>query len=177
MRSRPMPSSKTHAQRMCRIRVGRGGGSHPALKRMSALHILFFGGSGPRFRQEFLDAGNSLWFGTVGPCEAIYTPAAMIVVEKTINMSDCLGVRAVLLTAADSRAPEKLQMYIDELRAVGRSSNATLQAFEWYPKTGLSGLEEIVATGSETPVVPPPTEVIEGEGEVAKEQADEQQEK
>lgn len=113
-----------------------------------------------RPRQEFLDAGNSMWFGTIGPCDAVYTPAAMIVVERTINMSDCLGVRAVLLTASDTKAPEQLQMYIDELASVGKASNATKQALEWYPKVIP---EENVGV---TPVPPPG-----GEGDDDKEVA------
>ena len=77
----------------------------------------------PEITQEYLDAGNTIFWGSVGPRQGLWMPAGYIVAEHTVNNVDCVGVRVGLFHVTDDSAA--LALYKTELEASGLKSTAT----------------------------------------------------
>ena len=73
--------------------------------------------------QDYLDAGNTIFWGSVGPRQGIWLPAGYIVTEHTVNNVDCIGVRLGLFHGTDD--VKHIEVYIKELEATGITTSAT----------------------------------------------------
>lgn len=85
--------------------------------------------------EDFVSFGYCVWWVTVGAGEAIYLPAACVVVERTINQCDCIGIKAVYMTPLDPLAIGQLESYAEELEGLGRGADSIRQAATWLKES------------------------------------------